>query len=338
MTIFSEESRQLSVSRPTERLRRLRATPALRRFARETSLSAADFILPLFVRHDGERRAIPSMEGHFQETMDTLPARIEEALALGVTSVILFGIPTTKSPDGHEAWAPNGVVQDAIRTIRKVAGRDMVILADCCLDEYTSHGHCGVMVNGEVDNDATLALYTLAAQSQAHAGADVIAPSGMMDGGVAAIRDSLDEMGFSTVAIASYAAKFASCLYGPFRDAAGSTPQYGDRHGYQMDVANGREAQREITIDMDEGADAIIVKPALSSLDIIALARPIVDRPLIGYSVSGEWAFVHHASAAGAFDRRTAAMEMLMAIRRAGADRVITYFALEAAQWLKEER
>ena len=324
---------------PAERPRRLRRTPALRRLCRETRLSVSSLVLPLFVREDiAAPVAIPSLPGHRQETVDSTGAAVEQALAAGVGAVLLFGVPTRKDALGSEAWNSDGIVQSALRSLRGRFGDDCVLIADCCLDEYTDHGHCGVLrEDGSVDNDATLLLYARAAVSQARAGADVVAPSGMMDGQVGAIRSALDAAGFAETSILAYSAKYASVMYGPFRDAADCAPRSGDRRGYQMDTGNSREAVREARLDVAEGADMVMVKPALTCLDVIGRVRAAVDVPLAAYSVSGEYAMIAHAARAGAFDERAAALEALAAIHRAGADIIISYHALQAARWLREE-
>jgi len=324
---------------PAERPRRLRRTPALRRLSRETRLSVSSLVLPLFVREGITAPvALPSLPGHRQETVDSIGSAVEQALAVGVGAALLFGIPERKDAVGSEAWNGEGIVQSALRSLRSRFGDDCVLIADCCLDEYTDHGHCGVLrADGSVDNDATLLLYAKAAVSQARAGADVIAPSGMMDGQVAAIRAALDAEGFAETSILAYSAKYASVMYGPFRDAADCAPRSGDRRGYQMDVGNSREAVREARLDVAEGADMVMVKPALTCLDVIGRVRAAVDVPLAAYSVSGEYAMIAHAARAGAFDERAAALEALTAIHRAGADIIISYHALQAARWLREE-
>ncbi|HYA01027.1 MAG TPA: porphobilinogen synthase [Candidatus Binatia bacterium] len=324
---------------PEERLRRLRRTPALRRLARETRLSPADLVHPLFVREGIPVPAdLVSLPGHRQETVASAGATAEEAVTLGIGAVVLFGVPARKDPLGSEAWNDSGIVQTSLRALRQRLGDACVLIADCCLDEYTDHGHCGVLrEDGSVDNDRTIELYARAAVSQAAAGADVIAPSGMMDGQVAAIRAALDEAGFPETAILAYTAKYATVMYGPFREAADCAPKSGDRRGYQMDVGNSREAVREARLDAAEGADMLMVKPALTCLDVIARVRAATELPLFAYNVSGEYAMIHHAARAGAFDERAAALEALTAIRRAGADTVISYHALQAARWLREE-
>ncbi|HZS14218.1 MAG TPA: porphobilinogen synthase [Candidatus Dormibacteraeota bacterium] len=324
---------------PVDRPRRLRRTPALRRLVRETRLRADDLILPAFVNEAlTEPREIPTMPGQQQETHDSLLRTVREARAGGIDAVILFGIPSLKDAEGSEAWNEQGVVQTAIRRLKHEFGDGLVVIADNCLDEYTDHGHCGVLLpDGSVDNDATIELYARTAVSQAAAGADVIAPSGMMDGQVAAIRQALDDNGFEQTAILAYSAKYASVMYGPFREAADSAPRQGDRRSYQMDVANQREAVRETLLDVDEGADMVMVKPAMTALDVVARVRDATDLPLCAYCVSGEYAMLRAAAAAGAFDERAAVLETLTGIRRAGADMVITYHAREVARWLAEE-
>jgi len=324
---------------PAERPRRLRRTPALRRLAGETRLSPADLVHPLFVREGVDAPvSIASLPGHRQETVDSAAGVVASALQVGVSAVLLFGVPARKDAAGSEAWNDEAIVQTALRSLRGQFGADCVLIADCCLDEYTDHGHCGVLrEDGSVDNDATLELYARTAVSQARAGADVIAPSGMMDGQVGAIRTALDGAGFADTAILAYSAKYASVMYGPFRDAADCAPRSGDRRGYQMDPANAREALREVTLDVAEGADMVMVKPALTYLDVIRRVREAVDVPVAAYNVSGEYAMIAHAARAGAFDERAAALEVLTAIRRAGADIIISYHALQAARWLCEE-
>jgi len=324
---------------PRDRPRRLRRTPALRRLSRETRLSPSGLVHPLFVR-EGVAAPVPiaSLPGHRQETVDSAASAVEGALEAGVSAVLLFGLPGRKDATGSEAWNDEGIVQVTLRSLRRRFGDDCVLLADCCLDEYTDHGHCGVLrEDGSVDNDRTLELYARVAVSQARAGADVIAPSGMMDGQVGAIRTALDEAGFAETSILAYSAKYASVMYGPFREAADCAPRSGDRRGYQMDVGNAREAVREALLDVGEGADMVMVKPALTCLDVIGRVRAAVEVPLAAYHVSGEYAMIAHAARAGAFDERAAALEALGAIHRAGADIIISYHALEAARWLREE-
>jgi len=330
------------------RFRRLRRSEALRALVRETRLSPQDFVYPLFVTHgDGVRREIESMPGQYQLSLDQLPREAEELRSLGIAAVLLFGLPAAKDEVGSEAYDADGIVQRAVRTL-KHAWAELVVITDVCLCEYTSHGHCGVVTaqgwgpepregsepESQVDNDATLPLLARTAVSHAEAGADIVAPSDMMDGRVAAIRDALDDSGFGQTPIMVYAAKQASAFYGPFRVAAESAPQFGDRRGYQMDTANAREAMREIEADIEEGADIVMVKPALPNLDLIARARERFDLPLAAYNVSGEYAMVKAASAAGYLDERLVTLEILTAIKRAGADLILTYHAKEAAHWL----
>jgi porphobilinogen synthase len=322
---------------PSTRLRRLRRLPALRDLVRETRLSADRFVAPLFVRHGkGLREEIASLPGVFRLSPDLAVVEARELAALGIRGVILFGIPERKDETGSEAWDDAGAVPETARRIKKEAA-GLVVATDVCLDEYTSHGHCGVIRDGEVDNDATLPLLARTALSHARAGADVVAPSDMMDGRVAAIRRALDDDGFTGVAIVSYAAKSASAFYGPFREAADSAPKFGDRRGYQMDPANRREAMREIALDLEEGADAVMVKPALAYLDVIREARDRFDAPIAAYNVSGEYAMVKAAAANGWIDERRIVLEILTGIVRAGADFVLTYHAKDAAKWLREE-
>jgi porphobilinogen synthase len=321
---------------PTVRLRRLRRSPALRDLVRETRLSPDRFVAPLFVRRgSGLREEISSLPGVFRLSPDEALAEVRELSKLGVPAVILFGIPDSKDEVGSEGWDDTAAVQETVRRL-KDALPDLVVMTDVCLDEYTSHGHCGVIRDGEVDNDATLPLLARIAVSQARAGADVVAPSDMMDGRVAAIRRTLDAEGFTGVAILAYAAKSASAFYGPFREAADSAPKFGDRRAYQMDPANRREAMREIALDLDEGADAVMVKPALAYLDVIAEARRRFDAPIAAYNVSGEYAMVKAAAANGWIDEKRIVGEILTGIVRAGADFVLTYHARDAARWIAE--
>ena len=324
---------------PSTRLRRLRRTPALRRLSRETQLAASNLVQPVFVREGLARPVeIPALPGQRHETLDSLGETVDQALSAGVGALLLFGLPEHKDAQGSGAWEERGIIQESLRRVRAAAGDSCVVIADCCLDEYTDHGHCGVLrSDGSVDNDLTLELYARTAVSQAEAGADVIGPSGMMDGQVQAIREALDSAGFADTAIMSYSAKYASVLYGPFRDAADCAPQSGDRRSYQMDPANAREAVREAQLDVTEGADIVMVKPALTYLDVLRRIRDAVDVPLAAYCVSGEYAMLHHAARAGAFDERAAVLEALGGIRRAGADIVITYHARCAATWINEE-
>ncbi|HEY5189349.1 MAG TPA: porphobilinogen synthase [Solirubrobacteraceae bacterium] len=320
---------------PQTRLRRLRTTHALRGLVRETRLAPADFVYPLFVAHGLDRREpIESMPGVDRLSIAHAVAEAGEVAALGIPAVILFGLPASKDEEGSGAWDDEGIVQLASRAI-KDAHPDLLVIADLCLCEYTSHGHCGVLrADGAVDNDATLELLARTAVSQARAGADLIAPSDMMDGRVGAIRTALDDEGLLDTPIMAYSAKFASAFYGPFRDAVDSTPAFGDRRGYQMDPANGQEAVREAQLDIEEGADIVMVKPALPYLDVIRRIKDETAMPMAAYNVSGEYAMLKAAIAAGYLDERTAVLEALTSIRRAGADIIITYHAKEAAQWL----
>lgn len=325
---------------PDRRPRRLRATPALRRMFRETALGVEHFIHPLFVHAGGGvERPISSMPGHAQHPVGSLGHELDEIAELGIPAVLLFGIPESKDATGSGAWDPAGPVPGAIEEIRRRCP-GLAVIADVCLCEYTSHGHCGVvdLASETVVNDATLELLARAAVAYADAGADIVAPSAMMDGQVAAIRGALDAAGHGTVAILSYAAKYASAFYGPFREAAGSAPAFGDRRGYQMDPANGREALREVALDVEQGADVLMVKPAGSYLDIVHAVRERYDLPLAAYQVSGEFAMIKAAAERGWLDERAAALESLTAIRRAGADLIVTYFAKTAAKWLRDER
>jgi porphobilinogen synthase len=317
---------------PIERPRRLRRTEAIRTLVRETDVSVADLILPLFVTEGtGVRRAIERLPGVHQTSVDELVKDAREAHELGIPAVILFGIPGTKDEIGSSGFAQDGVVQRAIRTLKRELP-DLLVITDVCLCEYTSHGHCGVLRDGEVDNDASLPLLARMAVSHAAAGADIVAPSDMMDGRVGAIRQALDESGFTSTSILAYSAKYASAFYDPFRDVAESAPREGDRRGYQMDPANAREAIREVRLDIEEGADMVMVKPALAYLDIIQRIRTVTDVPLCAYHVSGEYAMVMSAAEHGLVDLERAMKEILTSIRRAGADLVITYFARDYAR------
>jgi porphobilinogen synthase len=325
------------VAFPQTRLRRLRRTPALRDLVRETRLDAGDLIAPLFVEQGLSGRApIASMPGVDRLGVDEAVREAGEIHALGIGGVILFGIPTTKDPEGSQAYDDEGIVQLATRAIT-AAHPDLLVITDVCLCEYTSHGHCGLLTDaGEVDNDPSVELLARTAVSHARAGADVVAPSDMMDGRVGAIRAALDEEGFTDTPIVAYSAKFASAFYGPFREAAGSTPAFGDRRGYQMDPANGGEALREARLDAQEGADVLMVKPALAYLDVIRAVKDETRMPVAAYNVSGEYAMVKAAAAAGSIDERAVVLESLTAMRRAGADIVITYHAKDAAAWLQQ--
>jgi porphobilinogen synthase len=324
------------VAFPRTRLRRLRRTPVLRDLVRETRVHAEDLVLPMFVEAGLEGRApIAAMPGVDRVSISQAVHDAGEAAALGLPAVLLFGLPADKDEEGSGAWDDEGIVQLATRAI-KDAHPDLLVIADLCLCEYTSHGHCGLLRDdGAVDNDASLELLTRTAVSQAHAGADVIAPSDMMDGRVGAIRAALDDEGLSDTPIMAYSAKFASAFYGPFREAADSTPAFGDRRGYQMDPANGDEALREVALDVEEGADVVMVKPALAYLDVIRRVKDATRMPVAAYNVSGEYAMVKAAAAAGMVDERAVVLETLTAIRRAGADIVITYHAKDAARWLR---
>ena len=316
---------------PLVRMRRLRQSVHIREMVRETSLSPDDFILPLFVRPgEGIKKEVTSMPGVYQMSVDKLMEECNAAYSDGVRAILLFGIPKHKNPMGTEAYDDNGIIPESIRALKSEI-TDLIVITDVCLCEYTDHGHCGVIKNKDVDNDATLDLLVKESLAHARAGADIVAPSDMMDGRVGYIRKALDSEGFENVAIMSYAAKFASCFYGPFREAAESPPQFGDRKSYQMDPANRREAMREIALDIDEGADIVMVKPAMPCLDIIREARDNFDLPIAAYQVSGEYSMIHAAAQNGWLDLETVMMESLISIRRAGADLILTYFARKAA-------
>jgi len=321
---------------PQTRLRRLRATRALRGLVRETTLKPSDFVFPLFVAHGVDRREpIAAMPGIDHLSIDHAVQEAGEAAAMNIPAVLLFGLPATKDTEGSGAWDDEGVVQLATRAI-KDAHPELIVITDLCLCEYTSHGHCGALrPDGSVDNDATLDLLAKTAISQAHAGADIIAPSDMMDGRVRAIRQALDDEDFTDKPILAYSAKFASAFYGPFREAADSAPAFGDRRGYQMDPANGNEAVREAKLDIEEGADIVMVKPALPYLDLIRRIKDETGMPLAAYNVSGEYVMIKAAAQAGLLDERQAVLEALTGIRRAGADIIITYHAKDAAGWLQ---
>ena len=324
------------VSYPDLRLRRVREHEPLRRMVRETTLSPSNFIYPMFVTHgQGLRQPIEPMPGCFHFSIDQLVLDVAEAAALGIPGVLLFGLPAEKDPMGTEGYDPEGIIQEAVRDIKKeVPG--MMVITDVCMCEYTDHGHCGIIDNGKVDNDATLELLARTAVTQVQAGADMVAPSAMMDGQVKAIRDSLNDHGYKDVPVMGYAAKYASAFYGPFRVAAGSTPQFGDRRSYQMDPANAREAMREIESDIAEGADIVMVKPAMSYMDVIRRARERFDHPLAAYNVSGEYSMVKAAGALGWIDEKRITLEILTSIRRAGADFILSYHAKEVSQWLRD--
>jgi porphobilinogen synthase len=319
---------------PTTRPRRLRRTPALREMVRETRLAPTDLVYPLFVRHGkGVKAEIASMPAQYHFSPDTLLEEVGAARSEGVRAVLLFGIPERKDERGSEAWSDGGAVQVGVTALKK-AYPDVLVLTDVCLCEYTSHGHCGVIKDGTVENDPTLELLAKTAVSHARAGADLVAPSDMMDGRVGAIREALDVEGFGDIAILSYAAKYASAFYGPFREAAGSTPQFGDRRGYQMDPANSDEALREVGLDLEEGADIVMVKPALAYLDVIQRVKDAFGVPVAGYNVSGEYSMLVAAAMRGWIDRDRAVVETLTAIKRAGASIILTYHAREAARLL----
>ena len=321
---------------PRQRMRRLRQNEPLRRLVRETKLSSADLVYPMFVATGCDRRdEIGSMPGQYRWSVDLLVKEAAEVKLLGIPAVILFGIPDRKDERGSAAYEPDGIVQIAVRALKDHVS-DLVVMTDVCIDEYTSHGHCGLVQNGRILNDETLECLRAMARTHAQAGADILAPSDMMDGRVAAIRDELDRHGFVDLPIMSYAAKFASCFYAPFREAADSSPKFGDRRSYQMDVANGREALREIDLDVEEGADIVMVKPALPFLDIIAAARGRIGVPVAAYQVSGEYSMIKAAGRAGWLDETRAMMESLLSIKRAGADLILTYFAKDAARLLNE--
>lgn len=321
---------------PVIRKRRLRKTPLLRDYVAETNLQTKDLIYPVFINDERHSRIpVPSMPGIFQQSIDNAVIEVGQAMDAGVRAFLLFGIPSEKDQEGSSAWFEDGVVQRGIRELKKRFGQDILLIADTCLCEYTSHGHCGVLLNGQVLNDPTLDILARTAISQAQAGADIIAPSDMMDGRVALIRDSLDDAGYDDIPIMAYSAKYASSLYSPFRDAAHSTPSSGDRKSYQMDPRNGREALEEVSLDVQEGADMIMIKPALPYLDVIRDVRELINLPLVAYNVSGEYSMVKAAAANGWIDERNTTMEILTSIKRAGADLIISYHAVDAAKWLK---
>jgi porphobilinogen synthase len=320
---------------PEYRPRRLRRTESLRRLVREVQLDAGDFIFPLFVIPGrGQKKPIASLPGQSQVSVDEAVAEAQKCQELGIPAVILFGVPDKKDAVGSGAWDDDGLVQQATRAIKK-ACPELTVMLDACFDEYTTHGHCGVVVDGDVDNDATLENLGRVALSQARAGADVIAPSGMMDGFVGWLRESLDEEGYEHLPIMAYSAKYASCFYGPFREAAGTAAEFGHRKSYQMDPANQHEAIREVNLDAQEGADIIMVKPALAYLDVIARVRDEVDLPIAAYNVSGEYAMIKAAAANKWIDHDRAVLETLLSIKRAGADMILTYHAQEAAKLLQ---
>jgi porphobilinogen synthase len=314
------------------RPRRLRRTETIRRMVRENRVSVDDLIYPMFVTEEPRSSEIASMPGVFRYTLDDLRGAVERVAAAGIPAVMLFGIPAQKDEAGTQAYAEDGIVARAVRAVRSAAGPDLLIVPDVCLCEYTSHGHCGLVKDGDVDNDSTLDLLARAAVTYAAAGADMVAPSDMMDGRVAAIRDALDANGFAHTPIMAYSAKFASGFYGPFREAADSAPQFGDRRGYQMDPPNRREALREISLDLDEGADIVMIKPGLAYLDLVRDARETFDAPLAVYNVSGEYSMVMAAARNGWIDERRIVEEILTAFKRAGADIILTYHALNFAE------
>jgi porphobilinogen synthase len=323
---------------PIYRPRRLRESPLLRSMVRETALRVDDFVYPLFAVHGrGVREPIASMPGQHRLSIDELLKECKDAASMGIPAVLLFGLPRDKDPRGTEAYAEDGIIQQAVRAVKDTIP-DLLVITDVCLCEYTSHGHCGVVEDGRVKNDPTLELIARTAVSHAEAGADMVAPSDMMDGRVAAIREGLDEAGFPETPIMAYSAKYASAFYGPFREAADSTPQFGDRRSYQMDPANALEAMREVALDVDEGADIVMVKPALPYLDVIARVKGEFGLPVAAYSVSGEYAMLKAAGQLGWLDEERAVLEALTGIRRAGADVIITYFAKDAARLIEQGR
>ncbi|MBI5183954.1 MAG: porphobilinogen synthase [Nitrospinae bacterium] len=320
---------------PINRPRRLRKNENIRRLVRETRLSIDDFIYPLFVKFGkGVKEEIPSMPGNYRYSVDMVVDEVKEARSLGIPAIILFGIPEKKDEVGSEAYNPKGVVQEAVRAIKKDVP-DILVITDVCIDEYTSHGHCGLVKGNEIVNDATLHILSKMALTHVKAGADMVAPSDMMDGRVRVIREILDKNGYTDIPIMSYAAKYASAFYGPFRDAADSTPKFGDRKSYQMDPSNSDEAIREIELDIEEGADIIMVKPALPYLDIIYRVKQEFDVPIAAYNVSGEFSMIKAASEKGWIDGEKGMIEALISIKRAGADMILTYFAIEVARFLK---
>jgi porphobilinogen synthase len=324
---------------PERRMRRLRRNETIRRMVRETNIQVSNLVLPLFVTYgQNQRKPIQSMPGHFQMSVDEVVKECKEVVDLGIPAVLLFGIPEKKDAIGSQAYDMNAPVQRAVKALKKEFKDDLVVITDVCLCEYTDHGHCGLVEKGAVQNDATLELLAKEALSHCKAGADMVAPSDMMDGRVGYIREELDEAGFEHVPIMAYSAKFASVFYGPFREAAESAPKFGDRRSYQMDPPNRREALLEMALDFEEGADILMVKPALPYLDIIRMASDQFDCPIAAYQVSGEFAMIETASRAGLLDRERAIMETLISIRRAGADIIITYFAKEVAKVLKGQR
>jgi porphobilinogen synthase len=322
---------------PRVRPRRTRRTENVRALVRETELTARDFVYPLFIVHGSNvREEIASMPGVYHLSLDMLAREIEEVSALGIPSVLLFGLPARKDELGSEDYDDHGIVQEAIRVSKRV-NPETIVMTDVCMCQYTSHGHCGIVRGGAIDNDETLKYLGMTAVSQAAAGADIVAPSAMMDGQVGAIRAALDARGFTDTAILAYAAKYASSFYGPFSEAADSPPQFGDRRQYQMDPANAREAMREVALDVEEGADMVMIKPALAYLDIIRRTRDAFDLPVVAYNVSGEYSMIKAAARNGWLDEQKVALEVLTAIKRAGADMMLTYFAKDAVRWLGEK-
>ena len=323
---------------PLYRPRRLRESPLVRKMVRETALRTDDLVYPLFTLHGrGVREPIPSMPGQFRLSIDELLKECKDAASMGIPAVLLFGIPQEKDARGSEAYAEDGIIQQAVRAVKETIP-DLLVITDVCLCEYTSHGHCGVVEDGRVRNDPTLELIARTALSHVEAGADMVAPSDMMDGRVAAIREALDEAGYQETPIMAYSVKYASAFYGPFRDAAGSAPQFGDRRAYQMDPANAVEAMREVALDVDEGADIVMVKPALAYLDIISRVKAEFGLPVAAYSVSGEYAMIRAAGQLGWIDEERVMVEALTGIRRAGADIIITYFAKDLARLIEQGR
>ena len=324
---------------PLVRMRRMRRCETIRSMVRETHVSVKDLVYPMFVQPgNGIITEVPSMPNVYRYSVDKLLGAVEEVVSLGIPALLLFGIPEVKDERASSAYSKDGVVQRAVQQVKRSFGDDIIVITDVCLCSYTSHGHCGIVSeDGVVQNDATLEVLKMVALSHAEAGADIVAPSDMMDGRVKAIREALDENGFEDVAILSYSAKMASSFYGPFREAAESAPQFGDRKSYQMDYANKREALREIALDIEEGADIVMVKPALAYLDIICEAKNRFDVPIAAYNVSGEYAMVKAASMNGWLNERDVVMEIMTAIKRAGADIIITYFAKDVASWLREQ-
>jgi porphobilinogen synthase len=326
------------MTQPLYRPRRLRESPLLRRMVRETRLGVENLILPLFAVHGrGVRDPVASMQGVSRLSLDELLKEAKDAASMGIPAILLFGVPQSKDPRGSEAYAEDGIVQQAARAVKETIP-DLLVITDVCLCQYTSHGHCGLVEDGRIKNDASVELLARVALSHMESGADIVAPSDMMDGRVGAIRETLDEAGYTETPIMAYSAKYASAFYGPFREAAESTPQFGDRRSYQMDPANAAEALREVALDVDEGADIVMVKPALPYLDVIARVRQEFGLPLAAYSVSGEYAMIKAAGRLGWLDEERCMLEALTAIRRAGADLVITYFAREAARLLERQR